>query len=372
MIIGRGEAMSFLQLIGIDKFFGTNQVVRDFCLDVAQGEFVSFLGPSGCGKTTTLRMIAGFEVPTSGAVRLQGRDITSVPANARRMGMVFQNYALFPNMTAAGNIGFGLRVTRTPDADTRRRVKEMLALIQMTEMGDRYPHQLSGGQQQRVALARALAIQPQVLLLDEPLSALDAQIRLELRGEIRRIQQHLGITTIYVTHDQEEALSLSDRIVVINHGQIEQVGPPFDIYNYPATPFVARFVGAVNQLACRVLDARTGQLQCDEQLLLAPAPLQFQEATAVTVMVRPEALRLGEDGGHNRLTGRIAAVTFRGSLVRVQVDLGNHASLALDILNDRQLALPRVGDPQTISFAPQAVWLMNGADQPATSRRAYP
>jgi putative spermidine/putrescine transport system ATP-binding protein len=351
--------MSFLELDHIEKSFGANAVVRDFCLEVAQGEFVSFLGPSGCGKTTTLRIVAGFEKPSAGSIRLQGQAITEQAPNARRMGMVFQSYALFPNMTAAGNIGFGLRVTGTPGHALRQRVTEMLALIQMSDFGDRFPHQLSGGQQQRVALARALAIQPRVLLLDEPLSALDAQIRVDLRGEIRRIQQQLGITTIYVTHDQEEALSLSDRIVVINRGCIEQVGTPFDIYNYPATPFVARFVGAINQLPCQVTEPAQGRLRCGDHTIAVPGPLALAAGADTTVMVRPEGLRLGAEGGPNRLTGRVTAVTFRGSLVRVQLDIGAGVSLMLDALNDRHLTLPRAGEPLSVSFAPEAIWLMN-------------
>src|SRR3990172_2816360 len=219
--------MAFLDLTNVRKAFGTADAVTDFNLEVERGEFVSFLGPSGCGKTTTLRMIAGFEQPTSGEIRINGTDVTRKSPNQRNVGMVFQSYALFPNMTVAGNIGFGMKVTRRPKDEIADRVNEMLALIRMPELGDRYPYQLSGGQQQRVALTRALAVKPQVLLLDEPLSALDAKIRVELRGEIRRIQQQLGITTIYVTHDQEEALSLSDRIVVMNAGRIEQIGGPF-------------------------------------------------------------------------------------------------------------------------------------------------
>lgn len=257
--------MGFLDLTNIRKTFGTADAVTDFNLEVERGEFVSFLGPSGCGKTTTLRMIAGFEQPTSGQIRINGADVTRKPPNQRNVGMVFQAYALFPNMNVATNIGFGMKVTRRPKDEIAARVKEMLALIRMPELGDRYPYQLSGGQQQRVALTRALAIQPQVLLLDEPLSALDAKIRVELRGEIRRIQQQLGITTIYVTHDQEEALSLSDRIVVMNAGRIEQIGGPFEIYNYPRTTFVAGFVGTLNQLRCTVEDPAGARLSFDGQ-----------------------------------------------------------------------------------------------------------
>jgi putative spermidine/putrescine transport system ATP-binding protein len=212
--------MSFLVLQGVRKQFGTTVAVAQFDLEIARGEFVSFLGPSGCGKTTTLRMVAGFEQLTAGNIILDGVDISATPPNKRNIGMVFQSYALFPNMTVADNIGFGLMVAGRPKAEIHARVGEMLDLIAMPEYTGRYPYQLSGGQQQRVALARALALQPQVLLLDEPLSALDAQIRDNLRQEIREIQRRLGITTIYVTHDQQEAMALSDRIVVMSNGRV--------------------------------------------------------------------------------------------------------------------------------------------------------
>ena len=218
--------MAFLELTNVRKLFGQVAAVENFNLQVERGEFVSFLGPSGCGKTTTLRMIAGFELPTAGTILVNGKDITFQPPQKRDTGMVFQSYALFPNMTVADNIAFGLMIAKKPKADIQKRVDEMLGIIKMSGLGNRYPYQLSGGQQQRVALARALAIRPQVLLLDEPLSALDAKIRISLRAEIRAIQRQLGITTIYVTHDQEEALSLSDRVVVMNNAKIEQVGVP--------------------------------------------------------------------------------------------------------------------------------------------------
>ncbi|HEX9924529.1 MAG TPA: ABC transporter ATP-binding protein, partial [Anaerolineae bacterium] len=259
--------MAFLELTHITKSFGAVTAVDDFNLQVTRGEFISFLGPSGCGKTTTLRMVAGFEKPTAGQIKIDEVDVTFAPPNQRNIGMVFQSYALFPNMTVAGNIGFGLKIAGVPKADIKQRVDEMLALIHLPKFGDRYPYQLSGGQQQRIALARALAIKPQLLLLDEPLSALDAKIRLGLRSEIRRIQQELGITTIYVTHDQEEALSLSDRIVVMNIGKVEQVGTPFEIYNFPQTQFVASFVGMLNQLQCTVADAAQGVLSYQNQQL---------------------------------------------------------------------------------------------------------
>ncbi len=257
--------MALLELKNIAKSYQNAVAVRDFSLDVAEGEFVSFLGPSGCGKTTTLRMIAGFERPDGGTIRLEGNDITNTPPNQRNVGMVFQSYALFPNMNVAQNIGFGLKLARRPKQEIDRRVAEMLEMIHMEGYGNRYPYQMSGGQQQRVALARAIAIQPQVLLLDEPLSALDAKIRVELREEIRRIQRELNLTTIYVTHDQEEALSLSDRVVVMSAGEVEQIGPPFEIYNYPKTAFTASWRRRVhghrllNHLTVDVLDGAAGR-----------------------------------------------------------------------------------------------------------------
>jgi putative spermidine/putrescine transport system ATP-binding protein len=348
--------MAFLRLSHLSKSFAQTAAVHDFNLDIEKGELVTFLGPSGCGKTTTLRMVAGFEMPTEGLVELNGVDISSRPPNKRNVGMVFQAYALFPNMTVADNIGFGLRVTRHPRDEIRDRVAEMLRTIRMPDLGNRFPYQLSGGQQQRVALARALAIRPQVLLLDEPLSALDAKIRVELRYEIRRIQRELAITTIYVTHDQEEALSLSDRVVVMNAGKIEQVGAPFEIYNYPATPFVAGFVGTLNQLRCRVADASKGKLAFDGQEFVTTTPLS-KNGDTVTVMMRPEQLHLGTLEGENHLTGKVDAVAFLGSVVRMVIRLGESA-VTLDVLNTRGLALPKVGSDVALSFPPQASWVL--------------
>jgi putative spermidine/putrescine transport system ATP-binding protein len=238
--------MSFLDLSHLEKAFGAVRVVKDFNLTIEKGEFVSLLGPSGCGKTTVLRMVAGFEQPSTGSISIEGRDVVGLKANQRKIGMVFQSYALFPNLTVADNVAFGLKIAGMRRAEADARVAEMLKLIGLPDLGGRYPFQLSGGQQQRVALARALAPRPRVLLLDEPLSALDAKIRVSLRTEIREIQRELGITTIFVTHDQEEALSISDRIVVMNGGIAEQVGTPFAVYNQPATRFVATFVGTLN------------------------------------------------------------------------------------------------------------------------------
>jgi putative spermidine/putrescine transport system ATP-binding protein len=348
--------MTFLELTNVQKHFGEVIAVEDFNLSVERGEFVSFLGPSGCGKTTTLRMIAGFEQPTVGAIVVDGTDITHRPPNRRNVGMVFQSYALFPNMTVADNIGFGLKVRGRARAEIAKRVEELLALIHLVDRGGRYPYQLSGGQQQRVALARALAIEPQVLLLDEPLSALDAKIRISLRKEIRSIQRQLGITTVYVTHDQEEALSLSDRVVVMNEGRIEQIGSPADIYNFPATPFVASFVGTLNLLAAQVVDASAARLSVAGQEVRASRPVEgARNGATVTLAVRPEGIELGEDGGANRLSGVVEDVSFLGSIVRIRIRLGDDATtLSLDTFNDPNLTLPGIESPVTVSFPPEA------------------
>jgi putative spermidine/putrescine transport system ATP-binding protein len=351
--------MTFLTLTGIQKQFGTTYAVQDFNLTAEKGEFVSFLGPSGCGKTTTLRMIAGFERPTAGTISIGGTDITNRPPNRRNIGMVFQSYALFPNMTVADNIGFGLRVRKRPKDQIRKRVDELLGLINLPDKGGRYPYQLSGGQQQRVALARALAVEPEVLLLDEPLSALDAKIRVALRKEIRSIQRQLGITTVYVTHDQEEALSLSDRVVVMSEGRIEQIGAPPDIYNFPATPFVASFVGTLNLLAARIVDGPTGRVSVDGQEIRASKPAD-SGAGRVTVALRPEAIELGEGGGSNRLVGEVEDVSFLGSIVRTRVRLGEGATVSLDTFNDPGLAAATIGDTVTVSFPPEAALVLAG------------
>ena len=243
--------MSYLAIRDLQRLFAGLAGVRAFDFTAERGEFISLLGPSGCGKTTVLRTVAGFEQPDRGTIELDGRDIAALPVNRRQIGMVFQNYALFPNMNVGDNIAFGLRIAKKPAASIPARVDEMLELIRLPGIAKRYPYQLSGGQQQRVALARALAVEPKLLLLDEPLSALDAKVRVAVREEIRAVQRRLGITTLFVTHDQQEALAISDRIVVMNEGRIEQVGTPSDVYNYPKTRFVASFVGTLNLLDAR-------------------------------------------------------------------------------------------------------------------------
>jgi putative spermidine/putrescine transport system ATP-binding protein len=349
--------MAFLTLTDISKIFGGVSAVEGFNLDIEKGEFVSFLGPSGCGKTTTLRMIAGFELPTSGKIELDGEDISYHPPNQRNVGMVFQSYALFPNMTVAQNIGFGLKVRKTPEADIKQRVSEMLGLIHLEKHADKYPYQLSGGQQQRVALARALAIRPRVLLLDEPLSALDAKIRVELRQEIRRIQQTMGITTVYVTHDQEEALSLSDRVVVMSQGHMEQVGTPFQIYNYPETEFVASFVGQLNLLPVTEVDLQASSCKLAGQTVKFDHASKRMVSDKPRLAIRPEELQLGAGVGRNALKGRIEMVMFLGAVVRVRMDMGG-ALLSADLFNERSMTPPRIGDEITISFPQDACWLM--------------
>ena len=296
--------MSFLVLDNLQKSFGPVQVVKDFNMSIEKGEFVSFLGPSGCGKTTVLRMIAGFEMPSGGSITIDGEDQDRLKSNQRNIGMVFQAYALFPNMNVFDNVAFGLKVAGKPKAEITERVNEMLALIRLEHLADRYPYQMSGGQQQRVALARALAPKPRVLLLDEPLSALDAKIRISLREEIRQIQRQLGITTVFVTHDQEEALSISDRIVVMNAGRADQIGTPSEIYNRPATRFVASFVGTLNMIDAVVADpaANTGRIG-DQLIALREAIAEKQGGDTISLALRPEAGSLSEGGGDTALQG---------------------------------------------------------------------
>jgi putative spermidine/putrescine transport system ATP-binding protein len=349
--------MAYLSLSNISKIFGVATAVENFNLDVEKGEFVSFLGPSGCGKTTTLRMIAGFEMPTSGTITLDGENITYQSPNQRNVGMVFQSYALFPNLTIGQNIGFGLEVRKMPAADIKRKIDEMLSLVHLEKHINKYPYQLSGGQQQRIALARALAINPRVLLLDEPLSALDAKIRVELRLEIRRIQQQMSITTIYVTHDQEEALLISDRVVVMSQGHIEQVDTPANIYNFPASEFVAQFVGQLNMLSVTDVDLK------NNTCTLAGHKVKFEHMPDQKVSehprlaIRPEELQIGSGQGRNSLQGRVESVLFLGAIVRLRVDVGG-SLLSADFFNERTRSLPRTGDDVLISFPENACWLI--------------
>ncbi|HEY2917152.1 MAG TPA: ABC transporter ATP-binding protein [Candidatus Limnocylindrales bacterium] len=345
--------MAFLELDNVRKaFVGGTVAVEGISLKAESGEFISFLGPSGCGKTTTLRMIAGFEQPTSGTITLDGRDITDVAPNHRNVGMVFQSYALFPNMTVAQNVAFGLSIRKRPKDQITKRVGELLEMVNLPDKGGRYPYQLSGGQQQRVALARALAFEPTVLLLDEPLSALDAKIRVALRVEIRQIQRQLGITTVYVTHDQEEALSLSDRVVVMSEGRVEQIGTPFEIYNFPATPFVASFVGQLNLLPAKILDAHAGTYAVAGTTIHVTRAFEGGAGHNVNIALRPEMASLGTGGGENQLRGEVVDVSFLGAIVRVRIRVGGEGGpvVAVDEFNEPTLKTPVLGEMADLSF----------------------
>ncbi len=344
--------MAFLELIDIAKSFGNLPVVEGFTVRIEKGEFVSFLGPSGCGKTTVLRMIAGFETPTAGTLTISGKDQLPLKPNQRNIGMVFQAYALFPNMTVHDNVAFGLKVAGAPKAEIDGRVKEMLGLIKLDHLAGRYPYQMSGGQQQRVALARALAVKPQVLLLDEPLSALDAKIRVSLREEIRAIQQTLGITTVFVTHDQEEALSISDRIVVMNAGRADQIGTPFEIYNTPATRFVASFVGTLNMIEGQVDDPDANRIRIgDQSVTLRQSVTAYKPGDKVSLALRPEAGSLAESAkGDTALTGEVSSVHFLGSITRIHIET-SVGRMAVDIFNNPKHPPPAVGEHATLHFA---------------------
>jgi putative spermidine/putrescine transport system ATP-binding protein len=333
--------MAYLELQGLHRNFGPVKALNGIEVQLGQGEFLSLLGPSGCGKTTALRLVAGFDRPNAGRIVVDGKDVTSVAPAKRDMGMVFQAYSLFPNMTASQNVEFGLKIRGKAKADRRKRVSDLLELVGLGHAVDRYPHQLSGGMQQRVALARALAIEPRVLLLDEPLSALDAKVRVQLREEIRRIQLELGITTLYVTHDQEEALAISDHVAVMSGGVIEQMGTPSEMYTAPATPFVAEFIGTMNRLEAKVLDSASGEVDFSGRRLRVDAARGRRVGERVLILVRPETLELeastnGGASGDNMLTGEVIAQTFLGPVTRLKVTGG----LIADMSTARAAALP--------------------------------
>jgi ABC-type Fe3+/spermidine/putrescine transport system ATPase subunit len=311
--------LSGILITGASRAFGTVRAVDNVDLEVGEGEFFTLLGPSGCGKTTLLRMIAGFCELDAGEIRFGERRIDRLPAHLRDIGMVFQNYAVFPNLTVAGNVAYGLKARKVPAAELGQRVEEALRLVQLAGYGERWPHQLSGGQLQRVAIARALVIRPQVLLFDEPLSNLDARLRVSMRGEIRELQKTLGITALYVTHDQEEAMSVSDRIALMKAGKLEQVGRPADIYRQPASRFAAEFMGTTNLFKAQALG------------LAAP----------VWVSLRPEALRFSEEApaGWPRLSGTVARIEILGPLTRLDVTLANGTLLRMAALDAPHHAL---------------------------------
>ena len=343
--------MGTLKLDGLVKHYGPSVAVERVDLDVPQGELVSLLGPSGCGKTTTLRMVAGFIPPTAGRVLIGGRDVTHTPAHQRDTGMVFQSYALFPHMTVGGNVGFGLEMRKVGKAERETRVKEALRLVRLDHLIERYPRELSGGQQQRVALARALVVNPAVFLLDEPLSNLDAKLRAEVRLEIRELQRRLGLTTLFVTHDQDEALAMSDRLVVLAGGKVQQVGSAEDLYERPANAFVAGFVGRCNLLA--------GEVEAPGRFRLAGGSVipcaSDAPSGATLVALRPERIDI-VPGDAGPLVGTVKSVTYLGAQTEYHLDLAGTDILVIRATPPEDEPLRRLasGDRAALSWDPAA------------------
>jgi len=353
--------MPALEISGLTKRFGTIVAVDAFALDVEHGDFVSLLGPSGCGKTTVLRMIAGLLEPDAGTIRIGGEDITWRPPNKRNIGLVFQSYALFPHMSVFENVAFGLRRRRIEEAAIRNRVGEALELVRLGGLERRLPHELSGGQQQRVALARAIAPRPSLLLLDEPLSNLDAKLRDVMRFELRRLQQELAITTVFVTHDQEEALTMSDRICVLSHGLLQQVGTPREIYDDPQTSFVAEFFGRSNGFDARVTGTGApGEVTLSESVRLATTrlPRDAKVGDVVRVTVRQESVVMVEDGADvagPALSGVLELVSFAGSTAQFVVRLPDGIQLNAEVRVTRRQDLPPAGHAVRIAVLPEDV-----------------
>lgn len=351
-----------VSLENVSKSFGDFAAVKDFDLNMTSGEFVTLLGPSGCGKTTCLRMIAGFVLPTRGRVFINGRDVTYAPPHRRNTGMVFQSYALFPHKTVAANIAFGLHVRRTPRADRDKRVQEIMKLVRLEHMADRYPHQLSGGQRQRVALARAVVIRPQVLLLDEPLAALDLKLREELQVEIKRVQTALDMTTLFVTHDQGEALSMSHRVAVMRAGELAQIGDPIELYNRPNSRYVANFLGRTNLIDVIVTskenDKRYKIRSCDEAEILfdveGPQSSAFGIGERCHLAARPEQFVIGREF-QNQIEAMVMSVTYRGSIWNVEMKRGDD-TLAVWIPGGG--AMPKVGQVIPISWRSTSCFLL--------------
>lgn len=358
----RGE----IQLVDLTKRFGEQTVVDHVNLHIGKGEFFSLLGPSGCGKTTTLRMIAGFEDPTAGRVILDGVDVTALSPVRRDVNLVFQSYALFPHMTAFDNVAFGLRIKRVPRDEIERRVREALAVVRMEEYARHKPGQLSGGQQQRVAVARALVMRPAAVLLDEPLGSLDLKLRKEMQQELRRIHGETGMTFVYVTHDQEEAMTMSDRIAVMNRGVVEQVGSPQDLYERPASAFVAGFVGQSNVVRVRPVRREGTALVADygvEGRVVVHGAPQAAGDDKVTVLVRPEKLSVcrapGE--GDSYLAGTVTEAVFVGEITQLAVRLLTGDAVTVHELNDGCTALPRVGDRVVVTWRSDAAIPADGS-----------
>ena len=354
-----------LELKGLVKEFGKGQeVVRavdNLNLEIEPGEFVTFLGPSGCGKTTTLRMIAGFETPTSGSITLDGQDLSDLTPDKRPMGMVFQSYALFPHMTVAENISYGLKVQKLGSDEIQRRVSEVLASMSLDNLANRAPNQLSGGQQQRVALARAMVVQPKVLLFDEPLSNLDAKLRGQMRSEIRSIQQRLGITSIFVTHDQDEAMSVSDRIVVMRNAVVQQVGSPTEIYRHPNSVFVADFIGRSNFLKVTGVGANTGgsaEVTSLGKTFSVPAHGDVNAKNAL-LLVRPEAITVSRQPIAGKISGEgtVSMVIYYGEHVEYTLDTDN-GQIVATTSDPVPSEILKVGEKASFSFEPTHAWLL--------------
>ncbi len=365
MTVADAAQSPYLRIERLKKQFGTFWALKDISLEIFQGEFVCFLGPSGCGKTTLLRAVAGLDIQTSGRIVQAERDISSLPASQRDFGIVFQSYALFPNLTVASNVGYGLVSRGMPRVEIATRVDDLLKLVGLPDSGPKYPAQLSGGMQQRVALARALALSPGLLLLDEPLSALDARVRAYLRLEIRRLHERLGVTTIMVTHDQEEALTMADRIVVMNEGVIEQVGTPLEIYRQPASAFVADFVGTTNFLPAVVL--RPGMVRFGPVDLACDIDIQPGPGNDVTLAVRPEDVVARNAFGDqvNTFSAQVSHVEFLGAFCRVGLALADGkstllADFAINVMRDLSVV---EGMPLQISLPPERIRVFPGSQK---------
>ena len=354
-----------LAVRGISKAFEGTYVLRDASFDVARGEILCLLGPSGCGKTTLLRVIAGLERPDCGTLRLEGVDLSHKPVHARGLGFMFQEYALFPHKTVYGNVAFGLRMARRSRDEIAQRVKDVLALVGLQGFEGRSVHELSGGEQQRVALARSLAPQPRLLMLDEPLASLDRALRERLMNELRQILKAVGVTALYVTHDQSEAFALGDRVAVMRAGHIEQIGPPEDVYRQPANVFVARFLGMQNLMPGEVTDAAAGRVRTAlgkltslDELRMKPSQ---QEGAKVTVLLRPEAARLvgaqEKAGAVNLLRGEVMTRSFRGAYYRLVVRHASGIKLAFELEGSEDV-VPDAGQAVTLSLQPQAIRLL--------------
>jgi len=358
-----------IELEGVTKRFAKAAAVNDVSLAIREGEFFSLLGPSGCGKTTTLRMIAGFEVPDEGRILLQGDDVTTVFSNRRPVNMVFQQYALFPHMSIYDNVAFGLKVKRVPRREHDGRIREMLRIVELEGYESRKPRQLSGGQQQRVALARALVNLPAALLLDEPLGALDVKLRKQMQLELKAIQNDLGTTFVYVTHDQEEALAMSDRIAVMNGGRVEQIGSPRQIYERPETPFVADFIGSLNALELTVDELVGGYALSrvgDDERVVVPVGSDTRAGETVRVAVRPEQVQIdpadsaGGEGG-SRLDGKVAEIVYLGMYTQFHVDT-RAGRVVSHRLADEVLSRLEVGSRVTLAWAPEHASLLGSAE----------